>query len=107
MLARLRAWKAKEVQERAQQKNLFFAVPSAFMGRELAPCGPFFFAFQPRFFIGFPVWPLLPKIYDDTGLVKVRYAMRKNFHSVSPRAQEILSKRSKVGLRSSQNQIET
>jgi hypothetical protein len=24
MLARLRAWKAKEVQERAQQKNLFF-----------------------------------------------------------------------------------
>jgi hypothetical protein len=42
MLARLRAWKAKEVQERVQQKNLFFVVPSAFMGRELAPCGLFF-----------------------------------------------------------------
>jgi len=26
--------KAKEIQERAQQKNLFFAVRSAFMGRE-------------------------------------------------------------------------
>jgi len=46
MLAILRAWKAKEVQERAQQKNLFFDVPSAFMGRELAPCGPFFFCFS-------------------------------------------------------------
>jgi hypothetical protein len=45
MLTRLRAWKAKEAQERAQQKNLFFVVPFAFVGRELAPCGPFFVAF--------------------------------------------------------------
>jgi hypothetical protein len=105
MLARLRAWKVKEVQEKAQQKNVFFVVPSTFMGRELAPCGLFFFAFPPRFFIGFQVWPLLPKIYDDTGLVKVRYAMQKNFPSVSPRVQEILLKRSKVGLHSFQNQI--
>jgi len=105
MLARLRAWKAKEVQERAQQKNLFFIVPSTFMGRELAPYGPFFFAFQPIFFISFPVWPLLPKIYDDTGLGKLRYTMRKNFHLVSLRAQKNLSKRAKVGLRNFQNQI--
>jgi len=106
-MARLRAWKAKEVQERAQQKNLFFAVPFAFIGLRASTLWPFFFffAFQPIFFIGFPVWPPLPKIYDDTSLVKVRYAMQKNFHSVSPRAQEILSKRSRVGLRSSQNQI--
>ncbi len=100
-LVRLKAWKAKEVQERAQQKNLFFVVPSAFMGRELAPCGPF----QPRFFIGFLVWPPLLKIYDDIGLVKVQYTMQKNFHSVLPWAQEILSKRSKVGLCNCQNQI--
>jgi hypothetical protein len=46
-----------------------------FMGRELAPCGLFVFAFQPRFFIGLLVWPLLPKIYDDMSLVKVRYVM--------------------------------
>jgi hypothetical protein len=105
MLARLRAWKAKEVQERAQQKNLFFVVPSAFIGRELAPYDLFFFAFQPIFFIGFLVWPLLPKIYDDTGLVKVWYTMLKNFHLVSLQAQKNLSKRSKVGLCNSQNQI--
>jgi hypothetical protein len=42
MLARLRAWKVKEVQERAQQKNLFFVMPSTFMGKELAACDPFF-----------------------------------------------------------------
>jgi len=105
MLARLRAWKAKEVQERVQQKNLFFVVPLPSWVESWHPAALFFFAFQPIFFIGFLVWPLLPKIYDDTGLVKVRYAMRKNFHSVSPQAQKNLSKRSKVGLRNSQNQI--
>jgi hypothetical protein len=45
MLARLRGWKAKEIQEKAQQKNLFFVVPSTFMGKELAPCSPFPFCF--------------------------------------------------------------
>jgi len=77
MLVKLRAWKAKEVQEKAQEKNLFFFCALCFMGRELASYNPFFFAFQPRSFIGFLVWPLLLKIFDDTGLVKVRYTMRK------------------------------
>jgi hypothetical protein len=45
MLARLRGWKAKEVQEKAQQIFIFFVVPSTFMGKELAPCGPFPFCF--------------------------------------------------------------
>jgi hypothetical protein len=85
----------------------YIGIAFAFMGKKLAPFGPFFFSFQPRFFISFIVWPLLPKIYNDTGLVKVRYVMRKNFHSVSLWVQEILLKRSKVGLRNSQNQIET
>jgi hypothetical protein len=57
MLVRLRAWKAKEVQERAQQKNLFFVVPSAFMGRELAPCGPFFLLFSLDFSLAFLFGP--------------------------------------------------
>jgi hypothetical protein len=34
MLAILKAWKTKEIQEKTQEKNLFFIVPSAFMGRE-------------------------------------------------------------------------
>jgi hypothetical protein len=86
MLARLKAWKAKEVQERVQQKNLFFMCALPSWVESWHPAALFFFAFQLKFFIGFPIWPMLPKIYNDTSLVKVRYAMRKNFHSVSPRA---------------------
>jgi hypothetical protein len=46
MLARFRAWKTKEVQERLLKKNLFFVVPFAFMGKELALCSPLFFFFS-------------------------------------------------------------
>jgi hypothetical protein len=34
MLVTLKAWKTKKAQEKAQEINLFFVVPSAFMGRE-------------------------------------------------------------------------
>jgi len=57
MLVRLRAWKAKEVQERAQKKNLFFIVPSTVMGRELAPCDLFFLLFNLNFSLVFLFGP--------------------------------------------------
>jgi hypothetical protein len=56
-LVRLKAWKAKEVQERAQQKNLFFVVPSALMGRELTPYSLFKKLFSLDFSLAFLFGP--------------------------------------------------